>query len=300
MKQNRIIAILFGVCLVAVFSCKPDRYYRTETGLLYKIYPGPGKESVISIGQTAKVNYIQRVGDSIIETTYGKMPLYYMIMPGSSPYNPLEAFDYGLKKGDSVRTIQRVDSMLKKRIFQKMPPWMHKDDEWVTTLKVVDVFTSDSLLQLDKQKEAGRVFTSQLCESRKRIEAWLKNNKISYTSTPDTVFVQNLADGGEKIADSGAALKLTVALESLKGKTIRKRDTLALTTGTHFLPPAIEHALTYTGKGGRMKIYMPAVMLVGVQPQNKDVKVDDDLVVDISILQVDSAGHNSGTKPTHL
>ncbi len=124
MKPSNCL-IAFVACIFFA-GCLQDKYYRTPTGLLYKIVDSTG-DSLARMGSTAKVNYIQKAGDTIIESTYEKMPLYYNVMPGfGNRYNPLEVFDYGVRAGDSVIVVQRVDSMLKKHIFEKLPPFLKR------------------------------------------------------------------------------------------------------------------------------------------------------------------------------
>lgn len=142
----RCFKYFFIVCLLA--SCQTETWYRTPSGLDYRLIASGTKDSIARMGQTAKIQVIQKVGDSIMETTVDKMPLYFMVMPGMHHYNPLEVFDYGLRKGDSVITMQVVDSMLHKKFLDSLPRWMKKDDQWITTFKVLDVFANDSLLQV--------------------------------------------------------------------------------------------------------------------------------------------------------
>lgn len=65
-----LIAFLAVICLT---GCR-EKYFRTDTGLLFKIV-GKSKDSIAKIGSTAKIHYIQKAGDTIIESTYDRMPL---------------------------------------------------------------------------------------------------------------------------------------------------------------------------------------------------------------------------------
>jgi hypothetical protein len=170
--------LLPTIIILTLFSCNRDRYYRTKTGLLYQIQHTDTTQALATMGTTVKVNYTQQVKDSIISTTQDRMPLYYMVMPHMSNYNPLEVFDYGMHQGDSIIVKQRVDSMLAKKIFQKKPEWMADDDEWVTHLKVEKVFQNDSLLQVDKQMESEFVVAIQTELGMARIKRHLNKNSI--------------------------------------------------------------------------------------------------------------------------
>src|ERR1700712_2298264 len=141
----RSISIPLFITAFIFSNCNRQTFYRTETGLLYRIVNPPGKDSIARMGNTVKLHYIQKAGDTIIENNYDKMPLYWLVMPGfGNKYNPLEAFDYGLREGDSVVVIQSVDSMLKKHIFDSLPKYLKRSDEWTTYMKVERVFRNDS------------------------------------------------------------------------------------------------------------------------------------------------------------
>src|SRR5688572_17775777 len=165
-------------CMQIFQGCYQDKFYRTETGLLYKVIESKNKDSVAGLGVTAKIHYTQKAGDSVLESTYKLMPLYHMVVPGyGNRYNPLEVFDYGLKEGDSVVTIQRVDSMMRKKIFTKLPAFLKPTDLWYTYFKVVKLFRNDSLLHADKMQELERVAEVQAAEGKGRIENYLTRNR---------------------------------------------------------------------------------------------------------------------------
>ncbi|HJU46279.1 MAG TPA: FKBP-type peptidyl-prolyl cis-trans isomerase [Chitinophagaceae bacterium] len=292
MKSFFAIAVLPLLC----FSCINDKYYRTKTGLLYKVIPGPvkGDSSFARMGCTVKVNYIQKVGDTVIESTYERMPLYYMVLPGMSAYNPLEVFDYGINEGDSVVTVQRIDSMIKKNIFKKAAPWMKNDDEWITTMKVEKIFRgNDSLLQVDKQNETKRVTALQTALGKERIAGYLKKNDLK-ASASEELYIEIVQQGSGMKADTGKWVSADFVVKTLKGKMVNSTlDTSFHMTGpkgfvmgAHFFPPMIEERLKQFNQGSIVRFYIPGVLLFGVEPQSKETKIDDDMIFEVQLKNV--------------
>lgn len=278
-----ILVLLSGLLLYSSFS---ETYYRTGTGLRYKLINSNSKEPVARMGHTAKIHYCQKVGDRIIDQTYDMMPLYYTVMPGlGNRYNPLEVFDYGLKKGDSVVTIQLVDSMIKKKILKTLPAWMKPTDQWVTCFKVENVFMNDSLLQADKLMERNRVKLLQQGLGMARILAYLRKYRITAVLQKDA-YLQWIRHGSGLQADTGTAIKAVLNIRTLKDTLVARQDTVSFITGRSYWPYPIEQ-LTYVLKAGcLMRLYLPAVMVFGGEPSSAKIKANDDLIVDLEVLEM--------------
>lgn len=288
--MKSLIVVLSLICLT---GCR-EKYYRTDTGLLFKIV-GTSKDSVAKLGSTAKIHYIQKAGDTIIENNYDKMPLYYPVMPGfGNRYNPLEVFDYGIREGDSIVTIQRVDSMLKKKIFDKLPPFLKMDDEWYTYMKVEKVFRNDSALQADKYNEQQRVDSLQRQLGPARVEDFLKKNKIDFIKSGSGVFIQILDPGQGANIDTGKFVSLKYNFTTLSGKlfdsnidtSFHKPDTLSFVTGSHFMLKPVEDGLKLLKPGAHAKIYIPAMLAFGGSSPVNKLQPYEDVIFEVSILGV--------------
>lgn len=271
--------------LCGLFSCQQEKSYTTETGLQYRLFPAKSKDSVARMGQTVKLHYRQQVGDSLIEQTYDRMPLYYTVMPGyGNRYNPLEVFDYGLKKGDSVVTVQLVDSMLRKGIFKTMPAWMKKEDKWYTYFKVYEVFRSDSLLQADKQLETKRVIALQKTMSAERIRAYCNARTIK-TAAFEEVFTAIINPGSGPVLDSAANVTALLHVRTLKDTVLTQRDTIRFALQTGYFPAPVDKALKGFRQGSKIWVLVPAVVLLGAEPGSPQLKADDDLLFEVEVLQ---------------
>jgi hypothetical protein len=247
---------------------------------------GKSQDTLAKMGTTAKIHYIQKVGDRVIDQTYELMPLYYTVMPGfGNRYNPLEVFDYGLRKGDSVETIQLVDSMLKKHILKGLPSWMKPTDEWVTRFKVVEVFGNDSLLQADRMKEGERVKQLQQQLGMQRIAAYLQQHQIKAAQLKDA-WLHWVQYGTGSAADTGTYIKALLNIRTLKDTVIARQDTVAFTTGRAFWPYPVEELTHELRAGSTLRMYLPAVHITGPVSSSPKIKVNDDLMMELKVLEL--------------
>lgn len=290
--NTKYYLILFFSALLWAASCSNEQRYRTPTGLQYKLY-SKGKDSVIRMGHTVKYQVIQRAGDSIFDNSYEEMPRYWMCMPGfENRYNPLEVFDYGIRNGDSIVVIQIVDSMVAKRILDSIPAWMKPGDKWTTHIQVVEVFTGDSLLHADKQREAERVMKLQRRLGAQRIMEHLSQNGLSATASGDSLFTLIHRAGSGDSAVQGDQVQVHFNVTSLKGNVLNDtRDSLSqgpasFQLGQGYFPEMIETQLRGLKVGDKLTCYIPGVLLFGPEPQQRNVRVNDDWAISIEVLAV--------------
>lgn len=176
MKKVYYSLMIIGVAALAV-SCGNVSYKKTKSGMLYKIISSNPKDSVVKEGDWIKLYFVQKLNDSVLQTNYGKLPVYQkMTNTAGVNYNPVEIFDL-LRKGDSVTTILLVDSLLRKGLMQEMPPFMKKSDRLVLGLRILDVFRSDSLYQLDYEAEMKKDAPRQQKEQEEQMAKMEKEMK---------------------------------------------------------------------------------------------------------------------------
>lgn len=205
MKKGYSYAAM-AILAIMLFACKNMNYDKTKTGLMYKIISGGGKDSV-KMGEWMKMEIIQKVDDSVLSTTYGKMPQYIKKAPADPnlKYSPAEVFPM-LKKGDSAVTVMLIDSL--KKQYPDLPDFMKKGKKVFVTFKVVDVIANDSLQQLDYQKEYSRALPILQKEEQERaakMEAEMKAQK------------QKDEDEMEKSGDGAKSVKVVEDFLAAKG-----------------------------------------------------------------------------------
>ena len=159
-KINSFLFALLGILLLV--SCDNHGLKKTKSGLLYKII-SDGKNPVVKRGQFIKLNFSQKISgakDSVLFSSDSALPAYVRIdsVPPNS-YSPVEIFSL-LRKGDSAVVIQLADSIQKKS-GQPLPPFIHKKDKIILTLRVQDVFDNEEL----RKKRQGFITGGLSCKA---------------------------------------------------------------------------------------------------------------------------------------
>jgi hypothetical protein len=143
--KNFFIGCLLNLFLFALAACHPETWYVTPSGLHYRVVYTNGRDSLARMGGIAKLRYIQLFQDTVRRGTGGQMPLYQEMIPGLlQPYSPMEALAYGLREGDSVEAVQRLDSMVSKKLLAGLPPGTRGSEEWTTRFVVERILNRTS------------------------------------------------------------------------------------------------------------------------------------------------------------
>jgi len=301
MKHNYYLIFLAVTVMILSVGCKNIDFKRTKTGLLYKIAKtGNSKDSIAKPGSVIKLNFTEKLNDSVVQTTIGKMPFYTRVDTSAAVnYSPSEVLSL-LRKGDSVVVVQMIDSLIKKGLQPQLPPSAKKGDRLLFLVKVLEVFPNDSLARIDNSKEISIDQERQLKEmagakekERKEIEAYLSSNKITAQKTPKGVYLQIIAIGDGPQADSGKLVSLKYRGTTFAGKTFdtnmdssfHHMEPLQFVVGEHKMILGLEDAVSYLKKGGKGKVFVPAVLAYGQNP-GPGGSTYENLIFDIEVIDV--------------
>src|SRR6218665_88681 len=183
MKRTHYLWI--AIAALAFSACNGVNFKKTKSGLLYKIISSNSKDSLVKNGDWLKLHYVQKVGDSVVQSSYGKMPVYQKVAESNGDYSPNEVFGL-LRKGDSAVTVMLVDSIIKRGFDPaSLPPYLKKGGKITISFKVNDVFHSDSAYQADYTVEMEKDMPRQQKEQaeqmakaqKEREEAMLKEEE---------------------------------------------------------------------------------------------------------------------------
>ena len=146
MKRINYLFVMFAALSFAT-ACKNVNYKKAKSGLLYKIFPSDSKDSIAKPGNWVKLHFTMKLNDSILQTTYGKMPIYAQATDRPDvAYNPTELLTL-VKTGDSAVSVALADSLFKRNMLPENQIYK-KGDRLTTTFKVLGVFKSDSTYML--------------------------------------------------------------------------------------------------------------------------------------------------------
>ena len=260
-KTTVVLSALAAVLLVA---CSGGGLKKTRSGLLYKIISDE-KGPKVKRGNILKLQFVQMVHDSLLGTSYGKVPAYVPVDSVGPIYNPAEIFPL-LRKGDSAVVVLLGDSILRKE--GSLPPFFKKKDKITLGFRVIDVFTSDSLANADRTAEIN-AYTEKINKEAealkapkiKEMEEYLLKNKITYQKSPLGVYVEIKDPGTGEQADSGKIVSVRYTGKLFpSGKEFESnmnKEPFQLTLGQHQVIVGWEEGLKFFKKGGKGTLYIP-------------------------------------------
>jgi FKBP-type peptidyl-prolyl cis-trans isomerase FkpA len=292
--------ILSAVTVVLLAGCTNLDFKRTKSGMMYKIVKrGNTKDSIARPGNIIKLHFTEKLNDSVVQTTFGKLPFFTAVDTSAAvAYSPSEVLPL-LRKGDSVVVVQLVDTLIKKGLQSQLPS-AKKGDRLVYNIKILDVFPNDSLARIDNAKEIGIEQQRQQKEMAgakekegKEIEAYLSTNKITAQKTPKGAYLQIIATGDGPQADSGKLVSLKYRGTTFAGKTFDTNmdssfhhlEPLRFVVGANTMILGLEDAVRYLKKGGKGKVFVPAALAYGPNP-GPGGSTYENLIFDIEVIDV--------------
>jgi FKBP-type peptidyl-prolyl cis-trans isomerase FkpA len=307
MKKTTILLGSLVVLLLA--ACSGGGFKKTRSGMMYKII-SDGKGKSAQRGNVLKIHFSQRLKgtnkDTLLGESYGKMPSYAQVDSSGPIYSPIEIFQL-LRKGDSAVVIMEADTLIKKNPGG-IPPFIGKKDKLVLTLKVVDLFTVDSLAQKDQMaesvKEQGRQQQEQQkaategeklkAPAVKEIEDYLAKNKIVAQKAAGGTFVQITDPGTGEQAAAGKKIsvkytgKLFPSGKVFESNMDGSRPPYELVLGTASVIAGWDEGLAFFKKGGKGTLYIPFFQAYGDRP-GPGGKPHESLIFDVEVTEVGAA-----------
>ena len=306
-KVNAYWMILAAVFIVA---CSKVDYKKTASGLVYKLFPASTKDSLLRDGLVVKMEATSKINDSVVFSSYRKVPVFLKMQPLRSDYNILEILKL-MKVGDSAVIIQMADSLLNRK--EQLPPMAKKGDRIVTTLRILKTYDNDSIAMIDynaamekdrprqeqEQKEmmakAENEKKQKLEEEGKVIQNWLNDKKIKTEKTPSGAFVQIINPGTGNLIDSGNYVSLDYTGFTFEGRPFDSNtdsafhhvEPLSFEVDAPGMTEGFNDAMKFLRKGAVAKLYIPSVLAYGGNPNPASgIKPWENLIFDIKVTNV--------------
>jgi len=325
MKYNLSLLSFLTVMIFTIAGCGSLDYKKTKSGLLYKIISsGNSKNPVAKENNYLKFNVVTKLNDSVIYSSYGKMPGYSKVVAAKeADYSPVEIFGM-LKKGDSAITVSMIDTFLKRGMANQLPPGAKKGDRMVITFKVLDVFTNDSAIQKDynsemvkdkprQQKEMQEqmaIQKKQIKEMRakqeedwrksgeidkelKNMESYLASKKITAQQTGSGTFVVIKQQGtGASVKDEDTVtVKYTGRI--LATDSVFQSDSYTFPLGEAAVIQGWDEGIKLFKVGGKGTIYIPGFLAYGANAR-PPFRAFEALIFDVELTNARLA--SPGTK----
>lgn len=314
--KTTIKLMITSAFLLILSGCDKSSYKKTKSGLVYKLIPGGSHDSVAKAGNVVKLHFIRKYNDSVLYSSYGKMPNFIPLQNDPTlSYSPVEVL-FLARKGDSIITVEAVDTMLKRGMVNQLPPTAKKGDRITTYIKIVEVFKNDSLAMPDYQAEMAKDKPRQEKEMQemqakaqaqrmeqakaeweeykksgeiekgiKTMEAFLKSKNIKAQKTEEGTFVVVDQKGTGEPVINGKYISVKYTGRILETDSVFESSVYTFKMGTASVIRGWDDGLKLFNKGGKGRLYIPGYLAYGKNPGpgNKPFQA---LIFDVEVLNV--------------
>ncbi|HLK29875.1 MAG TPA: FKBP-type peptidyl-prolyl cis-trans isomerase [Puia sp.] len=286
--MKKVSSYLFiSMLIIAAASCSSGGFKKTKSGLLYKLV-SDGKGQKVKKGDFIKINYWQKLNDSLLFSSFQSVPGYTRIDSVGPIYSPAEVFPL-LSKGDSVIIVQLADTLQRK--FGNLPPYIKKTDKIILAFKVMDIFPSQDLVEADRNKELQK----EREREDKTLSDYIAANKINAQKVEGGTYVEIKSQGEGPLADTGKQAHVLYTGKSFpSGKAFEsnvtgpRKDTLKFVIGKRGMIAGMEEGVKLLKKGGKATLYIPASQAYDAQP-GPNHKPFENLIFDIELTDITDA-----------
>jgi FKBP-type peptidyl-prolyl cis-trans isomerase len=286
--MNRTGIILAALSIFIFAACGKMDYKKSPGGMPYKIYPS-GDTQAIQNGDFVKIHFTRKIKDSMVYNSVNGLPAYVPITNSSEPYDVSEIWTK-LHAGDSVVTIQMIDTFIK-RSPTGVPPHLKKGDRIVTTIKILQIFKSDSLARADEQKTTDAFLKNEI----NFLEKYLTDKGIKAQKTASGAWVEVINPGTGNLVDSGNYISVDYTGTSFSGKKFDSNtdpafnhiQPLSFIVGAGQMIKGFDEGVRFLRPGGSAKVYIPSMLGYGPSPAPQSgIKPYEHLIFDVKLTAV--------------
>lgn len=290
--------LLFAVALV-LGSCNMS-YEKTKSGVRYKIFKGKGGEK-LKAGDIIKFNQIGLIPerDTVLFTTYGKMPGFVKIDTGASTIYTVMEVMQKMSVGDSAVVVLSIDSLISKGMLNTSYNNTFRRGGQITfRMRIIKKFADEQAANAEYDKDVAaegermkKESEKTVAEERKALEDYIKKNNINAIRTPSGAFVEVKEKGTEPVGDSSYDAVVIYTGKLFKGGTtfdsnVGSGTGLKLSLGHGTTVKGFDEGLMYFGKGGKGKIYIPSDLGYGPRGSQGAIPPNSTLVFEVEMYSL--------------
>ena len=304
----RKVSSLLLLAVVIFSACNQNTFKKGKDNLEYKIV-ADGSGPKIEYGNYMQIHfatyYNTGTKDSLLnDSRTTGAPAIEMLDSISTPASYFEVLK-NLRKGDSVVFRILSDSAFKKMPDQ-MPPFIKKGHYLLTTVKVLNIFSSKE--QADSARQASMILQqktdsinaiAQLVKDDKTLTDYLAKNKIKAIKGEKGTYVEILQPGTGPNVDTSVVVKTNYTGRTLDGTMF---DSNTDPSKGHVEPfnvnmtnnPALgqgvilgwKDGLKLLNKGAKAKFYIPSSLGYGPTGAGGAIGPNANLVFDIEVVDI--------------
>ena len=303
----RKISYLMLLAVVSLSACT-ESFKKGDDGLEYKIVAN-GKGEKVKYGNYMELHigqyYQTGTKDSLISDSRTGIPAFEMLDSVRTPMPYFKILSQ-LRKGDSLVIRVLADSIFKKNP-ESMPPFIKKGHMLVTTVKLINFFTtkeeadkvrSAEMAQAEIKQKAKDALT--ILEDEKTLNTYFAKNNIKAVKAPLGTYVEMIKSGSGSNVDTNVVVKTNYTGRILNGtKAFDSNTDSAFSHVEPFLVnmtkdqtlgggviPGWNDGLTLLNKGSKAKFYIPSALAYGSRGMGQDIPANSILVFDIEVVDI--------------
>lgn len=302
----RTIKLLSILVLVIMAGCGKS-FKKGKDGLEYKVF-SEGKGEKLQYGKFMQMHISQIYSggkkDTVLSDSRESYPVIELLDSASTPP------EYSMillqaRNGDSIVIRTPTDTIFK-RMGGNLPPFMKKGNYLLTTVKMVNVFSTKEQADSARMKEMDmarardeKKAEAQLKKEDEMLQNYFKNNKITTVKAPKGTYVEIIEPGTGTAVDTTVVVKTNYTGRLLEGKVF---DSNTDSSFNHVEPFAVNmtndfslgggvikgwtDGLTMLKEGSKAKFYIPSPLAYGERGAGNDIPANSILVFDIEVVDV--------------
>ncbi len=300
--------LIMGVALLSFTAgCKNVNYKKTKSGLLYKIFPGNGKDSLIKAGAVLKIRLENKYDDSVMYDNHDKIPYFMQVRELEKPSYDFQEILPMMREGDSAVVVQITDTLLVRQ--PQMAQSIKPGGRVIFSFKINKVFWVDSIARADYQKEMEKDKPRQMKEQAeqqmkqqsaeiekleksgeaakeiKEMEAYLKAKGINAQKTGKGTYVYIQQQGSGPAAENEKYVKVQYSGRVLATDSAFQTGTYPFQLGVAGVIRGWDEGLLLFKKGGKGTLYIPGFLAYGENP-GPGGQPYEALIFDVELLDV--------------
>lgn len=287
------ITITLSVLLAALVftACNEVSYKKTRGGMPYKLFSS-SKGKAVDTGNFIRIQVLQKINDSVIFDTYGKLPMYMQVTEQVAPYNVSELW-LNLKEGDSLITVQAMDTFIKRNPYG-VPPQFKNGDRIYSTFVVEKVYPTEEEFRADEKRIKDEFLAGEV----KVVGDYVAKKNINAVKTKSGAYVEIIEPGTGPLIDSGKVAMALYRGTSFSGKifdsnmdsSFGRSEPVPFTVGISGQPNGLtlgfDECMMLLRKGSKARLYIPSMLAYGPQPPTPDIQPFEHLIFDVEVKDV--------------
>lgn len=288
MKVSFNLLLACGAIMLAA-ACGNADYKKTASGITYKIFRKGGDKKILP-GQFLKVHYKASINDSVLYTTYDRVPAFGRYDTSARNVHDFIDFLSEMNVGDSAVFIRSVDTLVAKGFM------MHNDvfkpgNTIEGSVTILETYPDEAAMMAAQEKEGELELNRELAE----LEQYLEKEKMTgFTKVGKGVYVKVEQEGTGPQVTPGSRVTVNYTGQLKNGKKFDSNQDPAFNhvqpfefvVGNGSVIKGWDEGIVQFKEGGKGKIVVPSMLGYGSQANGDVMPAFSDLIFDIEVVKV--------------